>query len=332
MTATRVPFTALGGAVMNRVAIALLAAGVLAGGCGQSDGPSQAASGPASATSAAGGKTPDASGRPDGIGVVLIKAGSPPRKPLRYRFEAATKPYRMTQTMVQTGIPGVPPQTTTMRAAVDVTIADVAGDHASMTMSMHDLQMGSGAGSPSADASSLLKGLTIKIAMGVNERGKVDGVTADVAGPSNPAVDLMKKTLSTAMADASKQNITPLPDEPVGVGAKWAVDSTSTTMGMSITARIEYEILSFEGETAVVKMTMKNDSKDQDMEVRGRGQKMHIESMAMVTEGTLRMGGGLVMAASRMRMKNRMRMKPAGATEAIDTDQDMTATFEPEGK
>jgi hypothetical protein len=92
---------------------------------------------------------------------------------------------------------------------------------------------------------------------GVNKSTDVKA-TADLNPQARQAMDQMKDTFSnTGIA---------LPEEPIGVGAKWEVKQKIKSQGMTIDQTTQYELLSIDGDTLKAKATITQSAGNQTIQ------------------------------------------------------------------
>jgi hypothetical protein len=191
--------------------------------------------------------------------VKLISAGADPKQVLRLHPKAGDK-QSLTMTMklgmnMQMGegqsIPmKMPPMKIAMDATVgavspsgDITYATVVTD-ASVVDDPDAMPQAAQAMKTSAAG---MKGLT---GSGVlTARGVVRDVAMKVPEGSDPQ---MRQAMDQVKESFSKAGI-PLPEEPVGIGAKWEVKMPIKSQGLAISQTAEYELVSLEGDHLTAK-------------------------------------------------------------------------------
>lgn len=161
--------------------------------------------------------------------VSLLDAGKEPRRPLRYAF--TMKPEKLlldmkmqmkisigTQTAPEVGLP-------TVRTALDVTPIRLSNDgDLSYDGQISREEVVPDGDMPEADRAALENQLAsivgMKIHSTVTARGVVTDATMDVPDGTPPQLRCMLESMRDSLRGLSS----PLPIEPVGVGAKWRVD------------------------------------------------------------------------------------------------------------
>ncbi|TNF31220.1 MAG: hypothetical protein EP329_12690 [Deltaproteobacteria bacterium] len=259
----------------NRVIAGLLAVGLL--GCGKSapDAADTAPAPPPSAradaeTPADAGAVPPTEGQANAGGaalapvapptVTLLDAGVEPRTPLRLKLtagavEETTVAMRMGVEMTLDGqaVPrgAMPSARLDLRAKVDA----VDGDKARWSVTITEARVDDSGGTPVAMLGQLKEGLAA--VKGLTASGEVSdrGVTT-LAGFAGTAPEGQMATLLEGFRESLVQLAVPLPEEPVGVGARWQVEQVVPQGGMRIRQTTVFDVVSVEGERVVARVTM----------------------------------------------------------------------------
>lgn len=198
--------------------------------------------------------------------VKLLDAGSEPRIALRLHPQAHDK-----QTLIATvkvtmdmpamaaaGAPNIPP----INVPADVSVDSVApnGD-ITFDIVLGEPALATDGGLPpkqvaaAKKAFASVKGLAVTLMMSNRGSGRV----LDVKPPPGAQPDFeqgiakMQESIST-MHTASP--ILALPEEPVGAGAKWQVQNTVTTNGMTVDVTATYQLASVQGDHITINKTV----------------------------------------------------------------------------
>jgi hypothetical protein len=194
--------------------------------------------------------------------VKLLEPGAEPRKALRFHPKPGDK-QSMLMTMkmgmgVKMGEMENPPvKLPVMKMAMDVTIKDVAsnGDITyDIVMSdagiVDDPEVIAQVAEAMRNALAGMKGLAGKGVL--SGRGISKGTDIKAPPGADPQVsqfvDQMKETMSRVA--------TPLPEEPVGAGAKWEVKTPIKSQGMTLTQSATFELVSIDGDRAAAKSSV----------------------------------------------------------------------------
>jgi len=190
--------------------------------------------------------------------VTVLAPGAAPRSPLRYKIAADHKSV-MDMTMgigMNMNVGGqampmdMPP--ILMSATIDVTSVAANGD---VTFNLAFTKMGVGPGADPNIAAAMeaagasitaLKGSATVSSRGVTKSAKLDFSKVD-------------PTMQQALGQmtSSVENISmPLPEEAVGMGARWEVRQTVSGNGLTMFQRAEYEVTAMDASSVTVKVKL----------------------------------------------------------------------------
>jgi hypothetical protein len=215
---------------------------------------------------------PQAATDSSGEQVKLLDAGAEPRKALRLHPTAGDKQtmtmiMKMGMEMKMGDMPGQPLKMPGMKMVMDVTVKNVAdnGDISYETATTEAAIIEQEGVLPQiADAMKAsfagLKGMSSTGVMsnrGVNKSSEIK-VPDSADAQTKQAIDQMKEALSKTSL--------PLPEEPVGVGAKWEAKMPIKTQGMTLDQVATYELVSLDGEQLNAKSTISQNASNQKIE------------------------------------------------------------------
>jgi hypothetical protein len=301
------------------LAVFTLFAGGAASAAGQSAAPSAAA--------------PSAAAEPR---VRLLEPGRAPLKALRYRAKAGQTVHmsmsmKMGMAMKLGGqaLPSTPvPE---MRCGIDLKVTEVTpkGDM-KYEFEYSSFEVVADPAAPPAvvnamrDAVGTVKGLR---GHGVtNSRGFTQEARIDVPPGANPQIKQIIESLQQSM----KQFSAPLPEEPVGAGARWETTYVLEQRGIRIDQVAKMEVKSIEGERLNFAFTLSQSAPPQritspDLPATAR---MDLVSLASKGEGTSVVDlGGLIAAAASLKMQMAMAMRMQMGEQKpqdIESSMDMT--------
>src|SRR5262245_16369323 len=155
----------------------------------------------------------------------LVDRGSEPRVPLRHALVKGTRSFSLEQaTETRSGEKWV---SHTTHAALDVTIDDVTASGARLAIVMRDIRTeGEGAGGGAATTPAM----ALHYACRIDGRGAVSDATFELTGVEPGALhDARRDGLGSVVAEVVRSSMAPLPDGPIGVGATWTVDGSTTS-------------------------------------------------------------------------------------------------------
>lgn len=203
------------------------------------------------------------------IVVKLVSAGTGPKQKLSYQFQVGReRNFAMNMEILSSRItngqkePGPPPivlalNGTTKTVEASPTLAKRINTFADFSVTSKDIP-------PEMEAQmkaqfALLKGT--QLIESVTTKGEVvDLQVADMA-QMNPVVLGLIQNLKDGMTN----QFIPLPEEEVGVGAKWLSTTTVEASGMTITQETEVELLELQGSKAKAKLTLRQSAPAQKL-------------------------------------------------------------------
>jgi hypothetical protein len=218
--------------------------------------------------------------------VTVLSTGSGPKRPLRYKAAAGSKEridLRMeaSMSMAMEGMGELnddAPTPITMTMDIDVTNVAANGDITS-TFTFVDASM-EGPGLPPGTFDAI-RGVTGTITM--SDRGLVRAMSFEGAKGLNPMIDQL---MSSSGLDRMSP---PLPEEPLGVGAKWEVTQAVESGGMRIDQQSTYEITAMDAASVTMAMTVRQSAASQALTPPGMPPGVQTTLMSMDGTGTGRM-------------------------------------------
>lgn len=268
--------------------------------------------------------------------VKLISAGGEPRKALRLHPAVGDK-QSLTLTMkmemdmgAATG--GMPPmKLPEMKFGTDATIRSIT-PNGDITFGLLFTESGIvGDPDPSnpmsammADGMATLKGSTATCTM--SDRGTMISQSFKVSENAAPMV-----RQSFEQSKESFSQIT-LPEEAVGVGAKWEVKEKKTTQGMTLDQTSTFEITAIEGDILTLRTTLNQHAANQKIENPAMpGMKMDLTKLTSEGSGTGKVDLSKAMPiVTEMKMKSEtsMSMNLGGQNQPMTMKMDMTMRIE----
>jgi hypothetical protein len=204
--------------------------------------------------------------------IKLIEPGKEPRQVLRLKAkpgdtETVVMRIEMNNEMEMGGtrraMPKNPPAAITTRVVID-SVGPEGDIHCTVTIVR-------------AEAAALagMYGLTYK--MVVSDRGFVRSFDMLSAKPTNPTVGQWVKNVSDSFSKTSM----PLPEEPVGVGAKWQSEGPLTSNGLTIDQSATYTLVSRTSGAFGVESDVKQSAKAQEIKnpMNPAGPSMSLKSL-----------------------------------------------------
>jgi|GEM_PF-1536399 len=187
------------------------------------------------------------------VTIALEDAGAEPKKLLRYRFQKGkTKAFNMKMTLAMSatmdGQLGQPMPPVDFEFSGKSLTVDVASDgsatrqttFASFTPKMPNLPP-----QVAAQMEAEMKGLEgVQVIEHISSRGQVQGVEVNQATVQSPQVQQLLNNLIEGMSNS----FLPLPEGPVGLGARWTSKSVMAASGVSVTQIGRFKVTSLVGD------------------------------------------------------------------------------------
>jgi hypothetical protein len=201
--------------------------------------------------------------------VKLLEAGKEPRKALRLhpavgQVEELDMKLTMALEMIAGDQKSPPTKLPPMQMIMSMKVKDVAanGDiRYEFTLTKTDVLAGPGTEKQVVEA---MKGALSKLDGMSGEAVVTDrGFTKDAKFNLPPGADDQTKTVLQGMEQALQQIGAPLPEEPVGPGAKWRFTTRVTQNGIRITQSATYELTKIAGDLMSCKVTVEQSAPKQ---------------------------------------------------------------------
>ena len=203
--------------------------------------------------------------------VTLREPGAESRKPLRYAFVKDSK-HTLTMTMQmgltqslgamqmpETKIPA-------MDMVMDVHITDVqANGDANYEFVLSSTNVRDEPGANPMMVNMVKKSLTTMVGMKGSATVSSRGFTRDVKVEVPPNADAMVKEQVESMRQSMNQFAAPLPEEPVGKGAKWDIDAEVSAGGIQAHQRTTMTLENIEGDALDLSIAITQTAEEQDV-------------------------------------------------------------------
>ncbi len=247
--------------------------------------------------------------------VTLLEAGESPRKPLRFKVKKGqTEDIKMTMKMdmemVEMGQKiGMP----AMIMNMNIQVADVQADG--------DITYKFTLGEASVDEDdtfppAMIEGLkqSLQFMTGISGEATINdrGMTLAASINEVPNADPQAQQLMKNMEQTMNQISAPLPDEAVGVGAKWRYTTSVSQDGVEIRQVAEYELVARQGDTIDMKATVKQTAPSQS--VADAGDEMAMSYFRSDGSGDIKLGlANLAPKQSSMALETTLVMESYGS-------------------
>lgn len=202
---------------------------------------------------------------------VLLDEGSQPRFPLRYAIPVGTKQSLDMIMDIDMNIPGLVGEMTMPRMVMvtDLEVTKVDPDGAMhMDMVFTDIRIEDRPGTMAGVADAMkteidsMKGMKMTQVLAPN--GRVKDMTVDTSNLPPQMREQMKQA-----EQAVDQMTAILPDQPVGVGARWRVEQTVLQQGIRMNMNATYEVVEISEGHAKVKTQIEMAAPSQTVEQNG---------------------------------------------------------------
>ena len=225
---------------------------------------------------------------PTTSGVKLLEAGAEPRSVLRLHpkpgnTQTLTTSMKVAMEMAMGEMPSQPIKMPAITLVSDFKVKDVSAD-GEITYEMVIISA-EAADDPGVmpqvtealkPALAKMKGLSGSGTM--SDRGRSKALEMKATAGSDP----QSQQLMDQMKDGMSAVVAPLPEEPVGPGARWEVKAPIKSQGMTIEQTVTYQITSLDGERVVIKS---------DIAQRAANQKIQVPAMPGMKVDLTRMTG-----------------------------------------
>ncbi len=258
----------------------------------------------------------------------VVTTGTGPKRTLRYRVtpQASSRIdmiMQMSMTMTMEGMDAqtVPVRTAKMALDVDVTSVAANGDIACrVVFTEAALDVPSIAAAPSS-----LKGLSAEMTM--TDRGIVKSMILDTATITDPA-------LQQVLAASGLEKLSaPLPEEPVGVGARWEVTQNRVTNGVRMVQKGLYEVVALDDSTASLTVTIEQTAPAQKLSPPGMPAGADVSLVGLTGTGTGRLtltrGALILYGEIDIMSKMSMDIGAEGQTRRLSADTEMKMAMTP---
>jgi hypothetical protein len=258
--------------------------------------------------------------------VKVLSTGAEPRRVLRYTVAGPSKErvdmtmqMSLAMTMGDVSLPAPQIPAMHMGVNIDVTGVNAAGD-ISFTFGYADFTA-EGAPLP-GEIADMIKNATGSVTM--SNRGIVKAMAFDAGASSNP---MLKQLMSSAGIEKLSA---PLPEEPLGVGARWEVEQALNIGGVTTTQKTIYELVSLDAASATMKLTLTQGAAGQKLTLPQMppGADVSLISMDGTGSGTMVLKGGIFpLGDMDIRTKMVMDVSAEGETHRMSTETGMKITL-----
>jgi hypothetical protein len=271
--------------------------------------------------------------------VKLIEPGAEPRKELRYALKTGTKESidLIMGMQMKMNIPGMPMPATKvpkMKMTMSVEITDKVGDkEAKYHFAVTDAGV---LDTPGVDPMvATMTGTELKKVVGMKGTAIVDsrGFNRDSQLELPPGLNPQMKQMMEGTKQSMDQLSSPLPEEAVGVGAKWELIQTLTQNGITVKQKTLFELVSIDGDKGVLKagVMQSADRQNAAMPNLPPGVKAELLSLNSTGDGEITFDlSGLLphKAHTAIKTSSSFSMEQGGQKQQMSLDADLEMTLE----
>jgi hypothetical protein len=227
--------------------------------------------------------------------VKLLDAGTEPRTALRYKFQAnRIEKMVMEISMAMTiGIgdrmqPEIQVPTTRMTMTIDNKEVSPEGD-LHYEFAVEQVEVLSEPGIDPAKVNDMKQQVNSMLGLSGSATVTSRGFTKDAEIKSPPGIDPQIRQSMDEMKQSMNQMSAPLPEEPVGRGARWQVTMPVETPAMKFTQVATYTLLEIQGDKVKFDVTIKQSAPPQEIDTPGAAPdvKASLESLKSSGNGTV---------------------------------------------
>lgn len=205
----------------------------------------------------------------------LLTAGTEPRQELRLKPQANTKQLMAITMNMDIGttfngraMPKIKTPANVMNMEILVTQVDANGDiHSKFTYTEGDVVADASVAPEIREAmrSSIKKMVGLSGTLITDNRGQIK--TSSITLPEG--IDPMTKPLLEQLSTSLKQMSSPMPQEVVGIGAKWRVSSQLKIGSINMNQSAVYELVSLKDNVATLNFTVEQQANAQELTLPG---------------------------------------------------------------
>jgi hypothetical protein len=223
--------------------------------------------------------------------IKLLDRGAKPQTTLRYKFQKGrTKAFTMQMKLKMSALTdGAPAQSmpeTTFEFGGTTTTRDVLADGKAVRDTTFTSFKPRSAEIPPQMAEQMKRQMKsfegMRLTETITSQGKVENIEVDESSVKSQQAQMFLRNLMEGMSNA----FLPLPEEAVGVGAKWEGATTVEASGVHVTQTGTFELSSLKGSRATIKMTFKQEATPQEVSDPAMNPALKTELLSMNGQGS----------------------------------------------
>ena len=266
--------------------------------------------------------------------VVLLDAGQGPKTPLRLSPEVGNQlqlgadlTMKVTMEMDGQAIPNAGFPSVAMVLGIEVVDVNEAGE-ITYNITYDSIELGTEADFPEQARTMIdevfqeLK--TLKLVLVGDDRGRVLNATVEAPDDLNPFLVQMLDSLSQSM----KQVSAPLPEEAIGVGARWSISGSVTASGLTLEQTTTYELVERDGDRFTVNMDVEQTAEPQTIGTPGVA--IELTDYSATGNGNLLMDAGYPLPiGGPINLISTTKLSPAQLNQAITSRAEIRMELAP---
>ncbi len=261
--------------------------------------------------------------------IELLSAGAEPRVKLRYKLPADAQE-RMFLTMnTSVTAMGTPMALPTMTLLMDIQLLEKIGEDAArysfeLTGSKVEAKEGVQEQVVTMTRQALEQAHGMKGTVVVDSRGFNREMTMEMP----PGLSAETRSMMESSMQGMDQLASPLPEEPVGVGARWKVSQTVEQNAMKIDQALTYELVELHGDEGTLAVVMEQSAEPQKVALPGMptGAAAELVSLESKGKGTVKLNLDELAPESKMQLTSAYTMKVSaqGQEQLVNTEMQMS--------
>jgi hypothetical protein len=268
--------------------------------------------------------------------IKLLEPGAEPRRQLRYKLVQGAKETLVMSmdTSIRTEAPGMPAPTIkipTMAMTMELEVTEVLGEHEARYQFVLSESKVTGGDDvmpqlvemtqAALDQAKGMRGTAI-----VDSRGFNRDATMELPSTIDPQ---MRQTLENTMQGMDQMS-SPLPEEAVGMGAKWELYQQIEQNGMKVDQVTLFELVALEGDKGKLSATVTQKAGQQAIDAPGMmGATAELLKLSSTGSGTIEFDLGRLVPMSSITISSdySVKVNAMGQTQTLDAHLDMSVNI-----
>ncbi|MGC4065603.1 MAG: hypothetical protein QM784_13340 [Polyangiaceae bacterium] len=222
------------------------------------------------------------------VGLTVLDVGTEPRMQPRYALKKG-KTFRIglvqkNRIAVKANGESMPPSDVpAIKTILQWDVTETQGDTAKLAFKVISAKVQGNATDPmAAQVNELLAGFkTFRGTQTIDTRGKLIDFAIDDTQETQPQLAQALESVKQSLG----QMVAPLPEEPIGIGARWQVISRLEQFGLQLTQKVEYRVVSVQPKGITAAVTIEQSSPPGKVSPPGMPQGMAVDLLALDSKG-----------------------------------------------